>query len=498
MFQETIPQISQEKIVLSEIIEYILDQNNTQLKVIEILNMTYNDKNIFMILLEKHDLYNIKRLFEISHIIFTHQEILMYKDISGIDLLGYFIEYATYDLIDEFIRMLLKYTSKEDQKTLLSNVDKQGRTHLMMICGNKKFENLESTVKHFIDLIASSCGLDYLHAMLVMLDNNYNNILMIALKNNNDKITLKILDIISKTVIDNDERIKIEYHLMTQRDLNGRNILMLLSEMRTAKQIQSQIIKIIQEIPSNWLCLMEDRSQGHNMITSAIINNNEDMIDNVFSILATMNESGQKIIFTALCKNFDSNNDNYISLCFKYLRSDIYMDLIEKIENIVEIQLIIQCFQQTFMAHKNILHLVLLDNNIEATLSIIKYLRLVNNVSEDDKRYISELMIRNNSSLLAYAIKGSNHEIFEMILNLAQEFCDSIVLKMLINFKDINGNTPYMLARFNNNKKLIALLMKFAEKNGNQELIFRQIKDFDKIYKLKNSHIMPLVTRVFT
>jgi ankyrin repeat protein len=501
MFQKIIPHISQEKKVLSEIIEYVLDPNNHILKIVETLNINCDNKNVLMALLERGDLYSIKRLFEISHIIFTHPEILMKKDISGLDVFSYFIKYATYDLIDGFIKVFSEYASGEEKKLILSNIDNQGRTHLIMICENKKFENLEETFTSFINFIAASCGLDYLYSYLTIADNNGNNILMAALKNHNQKIALKILNLISKTIIDHEMRIKVEHKLMTQRDVNGKNVLMLLFEMNADKQLQTQIIRIIKEIPANWMCLIKDNSHDHNMVILGIMHNNQDMMDNIFSILSTMDQNGRMIVFSNLCRHFTSNDENYIYLCFKHHRGEVYIKLINEIESILEVKLIVECFRQTFTRHKDILHLAILDNNLEAILSLIKYLRLINNISDDDKQYISELVTRKNhnqSSLLSYAVQHSNYEVCELILSLAQEYCNSIIFKMLIDSRDRDGKTPYVLAKINGKEKITKLLFKFAEQTWNQKLILEQMREFERIKNLQSSHIMTLVTNVLT
>ena len=501
MFQGITQQVPQEKRVLSEIIEYALDPNTPQLKIAEALNISHDDKNILMTLLEKRDLYSVKRLFTIANIIFTHQEILMKKDQSGKDVFSYFIDYATYDLIDEFIRMLSEHTSPDEKKSILSSVDNQGRSHLMMMCENKKFENLEGTFKHFIDLIATSCGLDFLHEMLTKQDNDGNNILMASLKSQNDKIALKILDLISKTIMDSEARVKIEHKLLTQRDSHGKNVLILLSEVRCEKQVRDEIIRLVKEIPSNWLCLIQEDSDGHNMILLAIINHNQEMIDNALSVLSEMNEDGRKLVFSDLCKKFDSNGDNFISLCFKSSRGDLYVKLIEDMEKIIGEQLIVESFSKTFANHQDILHHALIDNNMEAILSLIKYLKLVNNVTENDKRYISELVVRKdntNSSLLSYAVAKSNYQVCEMILHSAKEFCDSITIKMLINAKDKDGHGPYVIAKLNSDEKLAELLSSFSQEMGIEELISEQMREYEIMNKLQSSHIRPLVTQVFT
>ena len=247
MIQNNTRQVSQEKKALSEIIEYVLYKNNPQLKVCEMLDIIHDDKNIIMVLLERRDLYNIKRLFSISNIIFSNTEILKKRDALGKDVLSYFIEYATYDLIDEYIRMLAEYSSTEEKKSILSSLDNKGRSHLIMMCENKKFESLEGTVKNFIDLIASSCGLDFLHEMLTKQDNDGNNILMAALKSQNEKIALKILDLISKTIIEERYRIKITYKLLTAINTKKKNVLILLSEMNIDRLLQDEIIKLIKK-----------------------------------------------------------------------------------------------------------------------------------------------------------------------------------------------------------------------------------------------------------
>ena len=500
MIQENIQQVSQEKKVLSEIIEYVLDTKNPSLKVYETLNITYDNKNIIMVLLERRDLYNIKRLFRISNIIFTHQEILKTKDKSGKDVLSYFIEYATYDLIDEFIRMLSEHSSIEEKKSILSSVDNNGKSHLIMMCENKKFEDLEGTFKHFIDLIASSCGLNFLHDMLTKPDNDGNNILMTALKSQNEKIALKILDLISKTIIDKEDRIKIEQKLLTQVDTKKKNVLILLSDMKADRSLQDEIIKLVKEIPSNWMCLTQNDLEGHNVIMLAIMNNNQNMIENTLSILGAMDDDSKKIVLADLCKKFDCNGDNFVSLCFQISRGDLYITIVKEMEKIIGEQLIVECLSRTFVNNRDILHHALLGSNMEAILSLIKYLKSINNISHNDKRYISELVMRkdnNNYSLISYAINKSNYQVCEMILQSAKEFCDPITIKILINSKDLDGNPPYVAAKINGDEKLVHLISEFAKETGNQESIKEQMIEYEKILQLQSSHITPLISQVF-
>jgi len=441
-------------------------------------------------------LYNVKRVFEVADIIFNDQEILIHKDLFNIDLLGYFIEYATYDLIDEFIKALLKYRPKDQLRALLNNIDNKGRTHLIMICENKKFEDLDSTIKSFIDLILS-CGIDYFTEIVTTSDYNGNNMLMAALKCHHQKIALKILDIISHNIIEHDALIKIEHKLMKQRDSEDRNILIILLEVQSEKRLLDTVIKIIKIIPSNWECLINDR---HNIIMFGIANDNNAMINNAFAILVTMDKPSKTIILSDLCRRFDINNNNYISLCFKYSRFDLYMKLIEEIEETIDIEIIIKSFKETFAIHRDILYLALSSNKTDVLSSLMKYLRLINDISEDHKRYIAELIIRKNhnqSSLLSYATKQSNNKACQIIINTAEEFCDSIMLKILINSRDADGNTPYIIARLNNNERLAELLLEFANRTGNQPSIIGQIKDLKRIEYLQTSHIKPLVKMIF-
>ena len=491
---------SQETIALNQIIEYVLDPNNQPLKILETLKITHDDKNIITALLERRDLYNVKRLFSISQIIFTHPEILMKRDKSGKDVFSYFIEFATYDLIEEFIKMLSEHSSAEEKKAILSNVDNEGRSHLIMICENKKFESLEETFKHFIDLIASSCGLEFLYEMLTKPDNRGNNILIACLKNNNYKIANQIIEIISKVVLEKEMRLKIEHKLLTQCDKEGQNVLMLLAKFNIDNQIQDRIIKLVKEIPSNWVCLTNNDTDGRNAISLAIMNDNQPMIESSMSILAEMNDNDKKLLLTDLCKKFDSNCENFISLSFKHGKSFLYLTIIAEMEKILEEEVLIECFRKTFAAHKDILHYALIDNNIDAILSVIKYLKLVKNISDNDRVYISELITKkdnNSSSLLLHAISKSNLEVCDIILTTAKEFCDPITLKMVISAKDSQGNGPYVLAKLNNNRKIQERLVKFAEETNNNNLITAQAVQFEKLLVIQNSHLKPLVTQVF-
>jgi ankyrin repeat protein len=237
------------------------------------------------------------------------------------------------------------------------------------------------------------------------------------------------------------------------------------------------------------------------MILLAIINDNQEMIDNALSVLSDMNEDGQKLVFSDLCKKFDSNGDNFISLCFKNSRGNLYVKLIEDMEKVIGEQLIVESFSKTFANHQDILHHALIDNNMEAILSLIKYLKLVNNVTESDKKYISELVVRKDDascSLLSYAVAKSNYQVSQMILHSAKEFCDSITIKMLINAKDKDGNGPYVVAKLNGDEKLAQLISSFSQEMGIENLISEQMRELEMINQLQSSHIRPLVTQVFT
>jgi hypothetical protein len=491
---------SQEKTALSQIIEYVLDHNNQPIKIVETLKITHDDKNTITTLLEKRDLYNIRRLFSISQIIFTNPEILMHRDKAGRDVFSYFIEYGTYDLIEKFLKMLNEYSSTEEKKALLSNVDNSGKSHLIMICENKKFETLEDTFKQFIDIVATSCGLDFLHELLTKTDNDGNNILMACLKSHNYKIASQIVDLIPKVLLDKEMRVKVEEKLLTARDRSGQNVLILLSQSNVTKQLQDAIINLVKEMPNNWVCLTDNDIDGHNTISLAILNNNQSMIDNTLSILSSMGNNDKKLVLDDLCKKFDCQNENFISLCFKQSKSTIYLRIIEEVEKVLEEETIVECFRKTFSIHKDLLHYALIDSNIDAILSIIKYLKLVNNITDNDKLHISELITKkdsSNTSLLSHAVSKSNLEVCDIILSTAKEFCDPITLKIIISSKDSNGNGPYVVAKLNNQRKIQEKLCRFAEETNNKEAIASQIIHFEKISTINSSHIKPLVQQVF-
>jgi hypothetical protein len=491
---------SQEKTALSQIIEYVLDNNNQPIKIVETLKITHDDKNTITALLEKRDLYNIRRLFSISQIIFTHPEILMHRDKLGRDVFSYFIEYGTYDLIEKFIKMLSEHSSIEEKKAILGNVDNEGKSHLIMICENKKFETLEGTFKQFIDFIASSCGLDFLHEILTKTDNSGNNILMACLKNHNYNMAAQIVDLIPKTLPDKEMRVKVEEKLLKVRDKDGQNVLILLSQSNINKQLQDSIIKLVKEMPNNWVCLTDNDIDGHNTILLAIINNNQSMIENSLSILASMNDNDKRLVLDDLCKKFDSHNENFISLSFKQCKGSIYLRIMNEIEQVLDEETIVECFKKTFSIHTDLLHHALTENNVDAILSIIKYLKLANNINDSDKIHISELITKkdnNNSSLLSHAVSQSNIEVCDIILATAKEFCDPITLKMIISAKDSDGNGPYVVAKLNNHKKIQEKLSRFAEETNNKEVIAAQIIQFEKLSVIQHSHIKPLVKQVF-
>ena len=139
---------------------------------------------------------------------------------------------------------------------------------------------LENVFKILIDLIASICGLEKLYDCLTEVDAQGNNILMCALKVGNEKIGLKVIELIEKTISNDVSREQIEHKLITQCDSNGNNLLMLLTQ-HNESLFSKKILLMFEKHPDNWLSIIQQNAYENNALTLSLIHKNDFLLENI-------------------------------------------------------------------------------------------------------------------------------------------------------------------------------------------------------------------------
>ncbi len=490
--------------VLDEVVEYILDNHNNPTKIVEALNIVYDDKNILMLLLENGKFDSIQKLFDVSLIIFSNAKILLHIDGRGDNVLGYFIEFAPYELLENFIKLMRTHCSPEDIKSLLKHKRNDGRTPLMILCTNEKFKSLELVFKMIIDCLASVCGLDSMYNALTASDAEGDNVLILAIKHKNFAVGSKILDLLAKTLPDLNDRNKIENEIVLSCDSKSNNSLMLLASQSCddAKALQETILEIlkIRLDASLIISLGRANADGNNVLMLGIIGRNTDLSDKIIKIIQSTQKSIKAPLLCQICDQYNKNNDNFISLAFQNDKSDLYLGLINEMELNLPPEKITDLFKKTLSLHHDLLHKALSVTNTNAIISIIKYVRQIKTLALDEKEDMSNLITRKdfmNRTLLTYAIASSNVEVCQLILEIAREFCDSLNLKLILTSKDSAGQTPYILSKLQNNKNLVKCIQDFAIITGNMRYIDSQEKDVFLIKKQQSAKILPLAVKVF-
>jgi ankyrin repeat protein len=483
--------------VLEEVVEYVIANHNNPTKMVEALSIAHDGKNILMLLLEMKDFQSIKKLFTVAPIIFSNPRILSHQDSNGENVLGYFIEYGTAELLEDFMSFMQAHCPANDIKTIIKNRRQDGRTPLMTLCANHKFKEVDIVFKTMIDCLASVCGLDSMYNAMTVADAAGDNLLMIAIKNDNFSIGTKILDLISKTIKEPADKSKIEHEIVMSCDTNSNNSLMLLASKSCSEssELQNKILEIIQSNPEAVLSLTRANSDGNNAVMIAIMSKNIEVAEKILKIIQSIQKNSKGVILGQICDQHNKNNDNFITLAFKYHCTEFYLNLMDEVEGNIGEEKVNLLFKNTLSSHDEFLHSVFSSSNTNAIISVMKYIKRVKNLSDDDKEGMSNLIMKKdnmNRTLLNYAVESSNVEVCKLILDIAKEFCDPLTIKLILTSRDSKGQTPYVLSTIQKNQKIQKCIEEFANSTGNAKYVESQTKEIVMIKKQQLSGIFAL------
>lgn len=492
--------VRNDTMVLNEIVDFALDEQNNSMKVMEALSILHDGQNILMILLQERKFDLINQLLEISHIILSNSKILLQKDTNGQDILGYFIEFASYEMIEKFLDLIKEHCSPEEIKNLVHQKRNDGKTHLMLIAQNQKFEGHENIFKMMVDLIATTCGLNEMSDALSVIDHQGNNVLMLSLKSGCHKISVKILDLIEKTVPDITERKNIQYKLVSQVNSESENLLIALIQNynEDMMNLARQILKIIQHSDPELITVTQQNRDCNNSIMLCMILKNHFIVAEILSLIQALQSPHIELFFSTISEQYNQNNDNFISLALKNSQDSLYLGMIFKFEESIAHDVILKLFSKTFELHRNLMHEALLSSNLNTVLSIMKYVKLFKAISGNEKQGIAEMLMRHdstNTSLILHTIQNGNPEVCNLILDTAKEFCNPIDIKFMLNVRDAHGKTAYMLAY--DNSKLRKIIENFARDTSNEEYIHVQAREMQMMQKQQSKSILQLAVKVF-
>jgi hypothetical protein len=490
--------------VLDEVVEYILENHNNPTKIVESLSIVYEGKNILMLLLENGKFDSIQKLFTVAPIIFSNAKPLLHIDGNGENVLGYFIEFAPCKLLKNFIELMTTHCSPEDTKCLLKHKRNDGKTPLMILCTNEKFKSLESVFKMIVDCLASVCGLDSMYNALTTSDAEGDNMLILAIKHKNFAVGSKILDLLTKTIPNLNDRSKIENEIILSCDSKSNNPLMLLASESCdgSRDLQETILEILQNHldASAVISLGRANVEGNNALMLAMITQNTHLSDKILEIIKSAQKGVKISLLSQICAQYNKNNDNFITLALLNNRSDIYLRLISEMEANLPSEKITELFNKTLSLHNHLLHSALSVTDTNAIISIIKYVRRIKTLESDEKHDMSNLIMKKdcmNRTLLTYAIANSNLDVTQLILEIAREFCTPLTLTLILTSRDSTDQTPYILSKLQNNKNLVKCIQDFAISTNNLRYIESQDKEVYLIKKQQTSEFFPLAVKIF-
>ena len=110
------------------------------------------------------------------------------------------------------------------------------------------------------------------------------------------------------------------------------------------------------------------------------------------------------------------------------------------------------------------------------------------NLSPNEKKLIERLILHKDKEdriLLLTAIADDKIDSVKLILDLVEEICDGLTHKLVLNSRDKNGQTAYLLARKKEN--YLSQIKNFAEKTGNLNYLEAQEKEAKALEKRQQS-----------
>lgn len=491
-------QVSCDSRGLDEVVDYVLDNKNSPTKAIEALSIVHDDKNILMMLLESQKFDLLAKLLEVPSLIFSSQKVLRYPDKRGRDVLSYFLEFAPVDLLQKCLELLKLHCPPEDLKAIFKNKRKDGKNPIMILCSDKRSIELDDVFKTMVDSLASVCGLDSLYNAFTSGDMNDDNALMVAIKNKNFSVGNRILDLIEKTVSDQNERSRIENEIVMRCDSQSNNPLMLLSiySCEETRQLQQRVIEIIKN--NSAASLGRANLDGNNALMLAMIYGNDSLAQGIIeSIKSTQNHS-KPLLLTQLCNQSNTSGENFITLAFKSKKTNVFLSLFEEIQSNLPPEQITDLFKKTLSSNSELLHLALSATDTKAIISIIKNIIKIKELSPSDREKMSNLVTRRDSTkktLLHQAIEQSNVEVCTLVLNVIKEFCSNLTITLMLTARDSKGETSYMSSK--DNQKVQEIIEDFARDTGNYKYLELQQKELTLATKQQQSGIFKITFKAF-
>lgn len=473
--------------VLDEIIEFILNPQTQPEKIMATLDIIHDSKSIIMNLLEEQQFEAVSKLISAPQIILRNQKVLIHKDSSGRSILNYFIDYAPQQIVNQFIKLCKDNHDNISVKSLIEN--RLNKKNYLMLVANR--EDSSAIFKELADLVTLSLGIGSLHQMLNEADYEGNNCLMLAFRTRNLHVIEQVFDILDQTIKNGEDKQKIENAIFSQVDSHGNNILMLLANTNDTS-LQPTYELIIERLDKIAITPLLQRNVDKNdVLMLALINDNELLINKSFKLLEALPENQMAISLQRVISGFNSSKDNFITISFSKGKIETYLTFIKVMENHLEQKLIVGVFKRIFELHNDFLGKVFTSNNIDAIMSVMKYIQLANDSIGQEKEYVSELILKkddDNNSLLLTSIKSQNFEVCKLILDIAKDSCNKIDLIRLISTRDEDKMTCYMLAKANNNENMINLIKDFAEKTNNKKYIELQESELKSMLIVRQSH----------
>jgi hypothetical protein len=476
--------------ILSEIVHFAIEHKDNHLKVAEVLQIEENGENILMSVLKEKRFDLMKELLTLGHLLIK-DTILLSQNKAFI---SYLFAYGSDEIISEVLLLLQSYAEPTLIKAIFSYKDRNLSSSLIILL--KVHHNPEFVFDPLVNFITNNLGLDFLYQELLQLDEEGNNAILLALKLKKEKILEKIISLGEKM-----DKELITKLLSQSNDLN-ENVLSLLAkeELYDATHNLLELFYANRDNQQLLLKIVEQDLEGNNALMIGMIHHNKPLLEGLLKVIETSPDHSKKLILNRLCSDQNIHYDNFITLAFREGHHDIYLALIKEVEKHLEENKVLALLKRSLSRNGSFIKDVFLSSNSSAILSIIQYIKVLQNLSPTERRTIERLILhkdKNNRILLLSAIIDEKIESIKLILDLVLELGDNLTYKLLLNSRDSNGNTAYLLAR--KKKNLLMLIKSFAETTHNQfylEMQEREARLLEKIQQnplsiisIKRSHL---------
>jgi hypothetical protein len=464
--------------ILSDIVAFALANKNNPLKIEEVLQIEENNENIIMSLLKSKKFDLIEDLMSLGHLI-CKETILLSQSKA---LLEYLFTFGSEKIIIDFLNLLQSYSSPELLKEIFNYRNKDHKNSLMLYL--TALENSDDFFDHLINYIGTNIGLDFLYQELNHLEKEGNNILLLAIKFKREKSINKIITLVQSMEKD------LSLKLLSQSNSKGENLLSLLAieELPAITEVVVELFRNNLDSQGLLLKVVEQDSEGNNPLLVAFIYHNQSMIEGLIKIIREAPGHTKKLILSRFCSDQNYQYDNFITLAFKEGFYNSYLFLIGEIEKNLEEQKILALLKKSLSRKGTFIKDVFMSHNSDAILSIIQYIKVLQNFSLQEKKIIERLILHKDQeerSLLLTAIAEDNYDSVNLILDLVKDLCDNLTHKLLLNSRDKYGNTAYLLAK--NKKNILKQIENFALMTNNQIYLKIQDKEKELLDKIQQS-----------